>query len=206
MTEKPPIHSGPEPATFAFTSDNLAKANAFISRYPRGCQASAVMPLLDLAQRQHGWLPQAAIDLVATMLQMPPIRVQEVATFYTMYVLRPIGRHHVQVCTNLPCWLRGSDEVVRACRDVLGVDVGGTTADGQFTVAEVECAGACVNAPTVQIGDDYYEDLDYDSMKKLLEALQRGETPKPGSQTGRQCSCPAGGPTTLKSVPAKGGA
>ncbi|MBF0560668.1 MAG: NADH-quinone oxidoreductase subunit NuoE [Alphaproteobacteria bacterium] len=207
MTEHANHQNGVEPATFAFAPDYLRQAEQFIAKYPPGRQASAVMPLLDLAQRQHGWLPRAAIDTVASMLEMPPIRVQEVATFYSMYVHHPVGEHHVQVCTNLPCWLRGSDEVVRACHDVLGVDPGSTTADGKFTVAEVECAGACVNAPVVQIGDDYYEDLDYETTKKILEALKRGEKPQPGSQTGRQCSCPAGGPTTLKKVaPATGGA
>ena len=135
---------------------------------------------------------------------MPPIRVYEVATFYTMYVLKPIGKHHVEVCTNLPCWLRGSDEVVRACKETLGIDPGETTSDGLFTVAEVECAGTCVNAPMIQVGDDTYEDLDFESTKKILESLKRGEKPKPGSQTGRQCSCPAGGPTTLKNLPATG--
>lgn len=190
-----------QPTSFAFTSESQEKVKAAIAKYPAGRQASACMALLDLAQRQEGWLSQAAMDHVAEMLGMPPIRVYEVATFYTMYVLRPLGKNHVQVCTNLPCWLRGSDEVVRACKEVLGIDPGETTSDGLFTVAEVECAGACVNAPMLQIGDDTYEDLDFESTKKLLEALQRGEKPKPGSQTGRQCSCPAGGPTTLKKPP-----
>ncbi|KAF0138297.1 MAG: NADH-quinone oxidoreductase subunit E [Rhodospirillaceae bacterium] len=194
-----------EPASFVFTADNLKKAEVVIARYPPGKQAGATMPLLDLAQRQAGWLSRAAVDYVAGLLGVPSMRVYEVATFYTMYRLYPVGRHHVQVCTNLPCWLRGSDEIVRACRDVLGISPGETTPDDQFTVQEVECAGACVNAPVVQIGDDYFEDLDYTAMKAILEALGRGERLKAGSQIGRQCSCPASGPTTLKSVPVKGG-
>lgn len=205
MNEQSPIHGGQQqPATFAFTAENQTKAEAFIAKYPPGRQRSAVMPLLDLAQRQEGWVSRAAMEYVAAMLGLPPIRVQEVATFYTMYVLHPIGKHHVQVCTSLPCALRGSDEVVKACRDTLGVDFGETTADNMFTLSEVECAGACVNGPVVQIGDDYYEDLGPDGMKAILDALKKGETPKAGSRTGRQCSCPAGGPTTLKKVPVKG--
>ncbi|MBF0093483.1 MAG: NAD(P)H-dependent oxidoreductase subunit E [Alphaproteobacteria bacterium] len=199
----------PQPLSFAFTPAYREKAAAAIAKYPEGRQASACMALLDLAQRQEGWLSRAAMDHVAETLGMPPIRVYEVATFYTMYVLQPIGKHHVQVCTNLPCWLRGSDEILRACKDALGVSPGETTSDGLFTVNEVECAGTCVNAPMIQVGDDTYEDLDYESAKKVLEALKRGEKPKVGSQTGRQCSCPAGGPTTLKKVPGadvKGGA
>jgi len=194
----------PEPASFVFTDDNLQKAQALIARYPSGKQAGAAMPLLDLAQRQTGWVSRAAIEYIAGLLNMPPMRVYEVATFYTMYRLHPVGQNYVQVCTNLPCWLRGSEDLLRACRDVLGVSAGETTADNRFTVEEVECAGACVNAPVVQIGDDYFEDLDHESMKALLKALQRGEQPKPGSRTGRQCSCPAGGQTTLKAVPVKG--
>ncbi|MEO5373082.1 MAG: NADH-quinone oxidoreductase subunit NuoE [Alphaproteobacteria bacterium] len=206
MNEHSPSQGGPQPATFAFTPEYLKKAQAVIAKYPPGRQRSAVMPLLDLAQRQEGWVSQAAIEYVAAMVGVPPIRVHEVASFYSMYVLHPIGKHHVQVCTSLPCALRGSDEVVRACTESLGVGFGDTTADNQFTLSEVECAGACVNGPVVQIGDDYYEDLNHDSMKAILEALKRGEKPKVGSQTGRQCSCPAGGPTTLKKMPAKGGA
>ena len=131
---------------------------------------------------------------------MPPIRVYEVATFYTMFNLQPVGRHHVQVCTNLPCWLRGSDEIVETCRRKLGIGIGETTADGLFTLSEAECLGACVNAPMVQIGDDYYEDLSPESMETILDALARGETPKAGSQIGRRGAEPAGGLTTLTST------
>ncbi|MBW7848983.1 MAG: NADH-quinone oxidoreductase subunit NuoE [Rhodospirillales bacterium] len=194
-----------QPANFAFSAENVERARAIIAKYPDGRQASAVMPLLDLAQRQEGWVSRAAMDHVAEMLGMAPIRVYEVATFYTMFQLKPVGKHHVQVCTNLPCWLRGSDGVAMACRDELGIGFGETTPDGMFTLSEVECLGACVNAPMVQIGDDYYEDLDPDSTKRLLKALRNGEKPKAGSQTGRQGSAPAGGPTTLVDVPAKQG-
>ena len=188
-----------QPETFEFDAGNLELADSFIAKYPEGWQASAVMPILDLAQRQSGgWLPKAAMDTVARMLDMPLIRVYEVATFYTMYNLKPVGKHHVQVCTNLPCWLQGSDAVTGACRKFLGIDFGMTTEDGMFTLSEVECLGACVNAPMMQIGDDYYEDLDSRSTEEILEALKAGEAPKPGSQTGRHTCEPAGGLTVLQ--------
>jgi NADH-quinone oxidoreductase subunit E len=187
-----------QPASFAFSSENAEKAKAVIAKYPEGRQASAVMPLLDLAQRQNdGWLPRAAIEYVAAMLDMPVIRAMEVATFYTMYNLEPVGENFVQVCTTTPCWLRGSDEIVKVCEKTLGVSVGSTTPDGKFTLIEVECLGACVNAPMMQINDDYYEDLDADSTERVLNALKRGETPKAGPQGERHLTAPAGGPTTL---------
>ena len=187
-----------QPASFAFTGENMAKANKQVAKYPAGRQQSAVMPLLDLAQRQNGgWLPEAAIRMVAEFLGMPYIRAYEVASFYTMYNLAPVGRHFVQVCTTTPCWLRGSADVVEACKKTLGIGMGETTADGLFTLREVECLGACVNAPMMQINDDFYEDLDADSAAKVLEALRRGERPKVGPQNGRQASAPIGGPTTL---------
>ena len=187
---------------FAFTPENDAAAQAIIAKYPAGRQASAVLPLLDLAQRQNdGWLSQPAIEYVAEYLGMPRIRVQEVASFYTMFNLRPVGRHHVQVCTNLPCWLRGSDGIVGECRRSLGVDIGETTDDGEFTLSEVECLGACVNAPMMQIGDDYYEDLTPESTGEIIAALRAGKTPKPGSQIGRRGGEPAGGLTSLTEVP-----
>lgn len=195
------VHIAPpelQPASFAFTPENLALAKQHIAKYPEGRQQSAVMPLLDIAQRQHdNWLPQAAIRHVAELLGMAPIRVLEVASFYTMYNLAPVGRHFVQVCTTTPCWLRGSDQVLSACRKHLGIGPGETTADGQFTVLEVECLGACVNAPMLQLGDDFYEDLDEASTGRILEALKRGEQPKPGPQSGRLSSEPLGGATTL---------
>jgi NADH-quinone oxidoreductase subunit E len=139
------------------------------------------------------------------MLDMAPIRVEEVATFYTMYNRKPVGKFHVQVCTNLPCMLRGSDDVVAAAKAALGVDFGDMTGDGLFTLSEVECLGACVNAPMMQINDDYYEDLTPETTKAVLDALKRGETPKPGPQNGRQFSCPAGGPTSLTELTFEGG-
>jgi NADH-quinone oxidoreductase E subunit len=192
------------PKEFAFEPEYLERAKHIIAKYPAGKQASAVMPLLDLAQRQNdNWLPRAAMDYVADMLGMPRIRVYEVATFYTMYNLKPVGKHFVQICTTTPCWLRGSDDVVKACERKLGIGLGETTADGQFTVIEVECLGACVNAPMVQINDDYYEDLDGPSTEKLLDALARGERPVAGPVSGRQTSSPAGGLTSLKTPVSK---
>jgi NADH-quinone oxidoreductase subunit E len=194
-----------EPESFAFTPEYLEKAKAFIAKYPAGRQQSAVMPLLDLAQRQEGWVSRAAMEVIAEMLDMAPIRVEEVATFYTMYNRKPVGKFHVQVCTNLPCMLRGSDDVVAAAKAALGVDFGDMTGDGLFTLSEVECLGACVNAPMMQINDDYYEDLTAETTKAVLEAFKRGETPKPGPQNGRQFSCPAGGPTSLTELTFEGG-
>lgn len=191
--------------TFAFTAENDATARAIMARYPAGRQASAVLPVLDLAQRQNGgWLSRAAMDCVAALLDMPSIRVYEVASFYTMYNLEPVGEHVVQVCTTTPCELCGSAAIVDACRDELGVELGATTADGKFTLREVECLGACVNAPMMQIDDDYYEDLTPDATRSILQALRRGETPKPGPQSGRRGSEPAGGLTTLREIGAKG--
>jgi NADH-quinone oxidoreductase E subunit len=187
-----------QPDSFAFSPENMAHSRTVIARYPDGRQASAVMPLLDLAQRQSdGWLPRAAMDAVAEMLGMAPIRVYEVATFYTMYNLEPVGEHLVQVCTTTPCALCGSAGIVKACEDELGIGLGETTADNKFPLREAECLGACVNAPMMQIGDDYYEDLDAASTTKILQALGRGETPKAGSQTGRTSAENAAGLTTL---------
>ena len=162
------------------------------------------MPLLYIVQHQmarltgSGWLPRVAMDVVAARLGMAPIRVYEVATFYLMFNVKPIGRYHLQVCTTTPCWLRGSDAIVRACKTVGGVSgFGHTSADGLFTMSEVECLGACVNAPILQVDDDYYEDLDEDRCGQLLEALKRGERPQPGSTIDRLNSAAAGGRTTL---------
>jgi NADH-quinone oxidoreductase subunit E len=188
---------------FAWTPENERQAKIVVGRYPSGRQHSALLPLLDLAQRQvgaetgtQGWLPVPVIEYVAAYLGLPYMRAYEVATFYTMYNLAPVGRHHVQVCGTTPCMLRGSDDVLEACYKK-GLHRGETTADGLFTLTEVECLGACANAPMVQINDDNYEDLTFDSMTAILEALARGETPKPGPQVARQTSCPEGGPTTL---------
>ena len=183
---------------FAFTPENKALADKMIAKYPAGRQASAVLPLLDLAQRQvGGWLPRAAMDYVAATLDMAPIRVYEVATFYSMFNLKPVGKYLLQLCRTTPCWLRGSDKLTETCRRKLGIGPKETTPDGKFTLVEVECLGTCVNAPVVQINDDFYEDLDPVKFEKLLDALAKGKPVTPGSQTGRQGSAPDGGPTTL---------
>ena len=198
MTEPVDAAGFEQPASFEFTQENLDLAQAHIAKYPPGRQASAVLPLLDLAQRQHGgWLPRAAMDRVAAILGMAPIRVYEVATFYTMLNLRPVGRYLLQACTTTPCWLRGSDEVLRACQQKLDITVGRTTPDGLFTLVEVECLGACVNAPILQVNDDLYEDLDGPATEALLDVLREGKPPRPGSVTGRRGSEPFGGRTTL---------
>ena len=198
MSSAPDSTSVAQPQSFAFTMENLARAKAIMAKYPPGRQASAVLPLLDLAQRQHdNWLPRAAMDAVAEMLGMAPIRIYEVATFYTMFNLKPVGKHLLQICTTTPCWLRGSDEVVDACKRKLGIGMGEITPDGQFSMMEVECLGACVNAPIIQVNDDFYEDLDAASTEALLEALKRGERPPVGSVRKRQGSAPEGGKTTL---------
>jgi NADH-quinone oxidoreductase subunit E len=191
---------------FAWTDENSRKAKEIIARYPEGRQVSAVIPLLDLAQRQvgaetstQGWLPIPVMEFVAKELDTSYIRVLEVATFYTMFNLAPVGRFHVQVCGTTPCMLRGSDDVLTACYK-RGLKKGKTTGDGLFTLTEVECLGACANAPMVQINDDNYEDLDEPRMGAILDALAAGQTPKPGPQIERQTSCPVGGPTTLKKM------
>jgi NADH-quinone oxidoreductase subunit E len=196
-----------QPTHFEFDAESNAAIEAALAKYPPGRQASGVLPLLDIAQRQmkrqtgSAWVPRAAMDAVAKRLSMPPIRVYEVATFYFMFNKRPIGKHHLQVCTTTPCWLRGSDEVVRACRKATGIEnFGETSADGMFTMTEVECLGACVNAPILQVDDDFYEDMDAGRTAELIEALRRGERPTPGSMTGRQASAPEGGPTTLTTL------
>ena len=191
--------------SFVFTPENSEQAKVIIARYPAGRQQSAVMPLLALAQRQcGGWLPKAAMDYVADMLGMVPVRVYEVASFYTMYNLEPVGKHLVQVCTTTPCWLRGSDAIVDACEKKLGVKCGGTTPDGQFTLMEVECLGACVNAPMMQVdnpaGSHFFEDLTPENTAAVLDALARGEQPKAGPQAGRKSSEPAGATATLGKV------
>jgi NADH dehydrogenase (ubiquinone) flavoprotein 2 len=184
---------------FTFTPDNLARAKVIVARYPAGRQASAVIPLLDLAQRQNkNCLTLAAMDYVADMLEMPRIKVYEVANFYTMFNKEPVGENLVQICTTTPCWLRGSDDIVHACRKKLGIGVGETTPDGKFSVMKVECLAACVNAPMVQINDDYYEDLTPEIMGKILDDLKAGRKPAAGSQTGRRGSCAQTGPTSLR--------
>jgi NADH-quinone oxidoreductase subunit E len=191
---------------FAWTEANAKLAKEIVARYPEGRQMSAVIPLLDLAQRQvgaetntQGWLPIPVMEFVARELDTAVIRVLEVATFYTMFNLVPVGRFHVQVCGTTPCMLRGSDDVLNACYR-RGLKKGHTTEDGLFTLTEVECLGACANAPMVQINDDNYEDLTEESMGAILDALAAGKHPKTGPQIERQTSCPEGGPTVLKKM------
>lgn len=197
-----PAPEAQQPADFAFTADNLAQARKIIAKYPDGRQQSALLPLLELAQRQNeNWLPRAAMDYVSDLLEIPPIRAYEVASFYTMFNKAPVGRHFIQVCTTSPCWLCGSNDVLKAIKDKTGLAPGQSSADGAFTVVEVECLGACVNAPMVQINDDYFEDLDYQRMGGLIDALSRGEAPTIGSQIGRKGSQALSGPTTLLELP-----
>lgn len=192
---------------FAWTPENAEKAKVILSRYPKGREQSASIPFLDLAQRQvgaetntQGWLPVPVIEFVAREIGVPYIRVFEVATFYTMFNLAPVGRFHVQVCGTTPCLLQGSDDVFAACKSK-GLAKGHTTPDGLFTLTEVECMGNCSNAPMVQINDDNYEDLDFDKTVAILEALARGEQPKTGTQNpNRHTSEPEGGPTTLQAM------
>jgi len=196
-----------QPARFAFDGESEAELAKIIARYPAGRQASAVIPALYIAQRQmkrqtgSAWVPVKAMDAVAARLEMAPIRVYEVATFYFMFNTKPVGTYHLQVCTTTPCWLRGSDEVTEACRKETGIQGWGeTSTDGMFTMTEVECLGACVNAPILQVDDDFYEDMDARKVQDLLAALRRGERPAAGSMAGRQASAPADGPTTLTTL------
>lgn len=183
--------------SFAFTADNLKAAKAVVAKYPESRQQSAVMPLLDLAQRQLGWTSPAVIEYVADFLNLPAIRVWEVASFYTMYYREPVGEYRLHVCTTTPCWLRGSDDIVRVCKEKTGLDFGETDEKGLFTLLEVECLGACVNAPVLQVNDDYYEDLDADRTVALLDALAAGRPPEAGTLAERLNSAPEGGKTTL---------
>ncbi|MBU8547080.1 MULTISPECIES: complex I 24 kDa subunit family protein [Roseomonadaceae] len=195
-----------QPTHFAFDESSEAEIAKILAKYPEAKKASGVIPLLYVVQRQMGrgtgsaWVPKVAMDVIAERLGMAPIRVYEVATFYFMFNMKPIGRHHLQLCGTTPCMLRGSDDVMRACHDAAHVHVGQTSEDGLFTLTEVECLGACVNAPVLQVDDDYFEDLDYDRTVALIEALKRGEKPTPGSSIGRQTSAPEGGPLTLIDV------
>jgi NADH-quinone oxidoreductase subunit E len=188
-----------QPKSFVFTAENLAWAEAEMGKYPPGRQASAVIALLWRAQEQAGgWLPEAAIRTVADRLGLAHIRALEVATFYTMFNLAPVGRTYVQLCGTTPCVLRGAEDLKAVCRRKIGEEQH-VTADGRFSWIEVECLGACVNAPMVQINADYYEDLTPESFERILDAFAAGRTPKPGPQIDRQLSAPVGGPTTLKS-------
>lgn len=190
----------PKAGGFAFTPENLEKAKGYVARYPEGRQASAVIWLLYLAQEQNGgWLSVPSIEYVAQFLNMAPIRVHEVVSFYTMFNTQPVGRHLVQVCRTTSCWLRGSDEITKACLEEAGTSrLGEVSDDGAFSVVEVECLGACCNAPMFQVNDrDYYEDLTPERAKEIMQALRKGEQPAGGSQSGRASSEPEGGLTTL---------
>lgn len=199
-------HPKGQAGQFAFSAEHEAQAKKIIARYPNGRQASAVIALLDLAQRQSsGWLPKDAIEYVANYLDMAPIRVYEVVSFYSMFNKAPVGKHLVQVCRTTPCWLRGADDISKTCQKKLGVGLGQTSEDGNFTVVEVECLGACANAPMVQINDEYYEDLTPERMAEIIDDLKAGKDVAVGPQTGRQGSMPAGGATTLTDLPVKSG-
>lgn len=206
-----------QPDSFEFTKANQEKIKLIISKYPKGKQKSATMPLLDLAQRQMGelgaksnppyggWIPRAAMDKIGEILDVPAVKIYEVASFYSMYNLAPVGKYLVQMCTTTPCWLNGSDGIVKTCKEHLGVGLNETTKDGKFTLMEVECLGACVNAPMVQINDDFYEDLTPKTMKEVLEILSADMAPKIGSQKGRKGSMAVSGPTTLEKQAEKAG-
>lgn len=191
---------------FEFTPENHKRSEAIIKNYPEGYQAAAVIPLLDLAQRQYGWLPISAMHYVGDLLQMPHMRVYEVATFYTMFNREPVGKYHIQICTTTPCMLGGigCKPIMETIQSKLGIKVGETTKDGLFTLGEVECLGACVNAPMVQINDDYYEDLTVKDMEEILADLQAGRKPTAGPRSGqnnRFASEPKGGLTSLSEPP-----
>ena len=188
-----------QPDNFEFNAENQDRITKIIAKYPEGRHASAIMPLLDLAQRQHGgWIPRAAMAEIARIAEVAEIRVYEVATFYTMFNLAPVGKFFIQLCRTTPCWLRGSDALRQTAEKKLGIGLGETSDDGLFTMIEVECLGACVNAPMVQINDDYYEDLTVENFENLLDQLAKSDNNvKIGSQIGRQGSAPEGGPLVL---------
>ena len=192
-----------QPDHFAFDAESETAIPPLLAKYPAGKQASAVIPMLYLVQNQmkrqtgSAWVPIAGMNEVARRLDMAPIRVYEVATFYTMFNLRPVGRWHLQVCTTTPCWLRGSDDIVAVCRKSIHREQGAISPDGTFTWVEMECLGACVNAPMVLIDKDPFEDLDAEKFESILGAYRRGEQPKPGPQSDRRSSEPLGGRTTL---------
>lgn len=193
-----------QPAHFAFDEASEAEIATILAKYPPERKASGVIPLLYVAQRQMGrltdsaWVPVAAMDVIAARLEVAPIRVYEVATFYLMFNTKPIGRYHLQACTTTSCWLRGSDDVVAACKKATGIQhFGETSEDGMFTLTEVECLGACANAPILQVDDDYYEDLDGPRTEQLIEALRKGERPAYGPTIDRFNSAPEGGRKVL---------
>lgn len=191
--------------TFEFTDQNKKRAEAILYIYPEGHKRGAMIPLLDLAQRQHGWLPISAMHKVAEMINVPRMRVYEVATFYTMFNRRPMQKYHVQVCTTTPCWLRGSDDVLDKVKEFTKCEVGGNSPCGNFSVSEVECLGACANAPMMQINDDYFEDLTAKDTEEILQQLKDGEIPRPGPRSGRYVCEPVSGLTSLTEEPREPG-
>ncbi|CAF1235866.1 unnamed protein product [Adineta steineri] len=187
---------------FDFTPENYKRVEAIIAMYPEGHQSAAVIPLLDLAQRQHdNWLPLSAMNKVAEVLKMARMRVYEVATFYTMFNRNPMGKYHIQVCTTTPCWLCNSDGILKAIESKLGIHVGQTTSDGLFTLSEAECLGACVNAPMLSINDDYYEDLTEKDINEILDEIKQGGKPKAGPRSKRFAAEPLPGLTSLTEPP-----
>ena len=195
------VTSRPAPQIGAFTVSEAASARVevIMARYPEDRKASGIIPLLDIAQRENGgWLSKEAIEWVAQTTESAPIRVYEVASFYSMFYTEEVGQHVVQVCRTTPCWLRGSDKLTHAAEEHLGIGLGQTTDDKKFTLIEVECLGACVNAPMVQINDNYYEDLEADAFKRILDDLAAGKEIEYGNMTGRIGSAPEGGPQALK--------
>ncbi|KAM6920248.1 NADH dehydrogenase [ubiquinone] flavoprotein 2, mitochondrial [Lycodopsis pacificus] len=186
---------------FEFTEENMKRIDAIISMYPTGHKQAATIPVLDVAQRQHGWLPISAMNKVAEVLEVAPMRVYEVVTFYTMFLRQPVGKHFIQICTTTPCMLCNSDSILEAIQNKLGIKVGETTPDKLFTLLEVECLGACVNAPMVQINDNYYEDLLPKDIEDIIDELTAGRVPLPGPRNGRFSCEPAGGLTSLIEPP-----
>lgn len=187
MSIRRPAPVNLQPKTFKFSIQNMNNINKILLKYPKERKASALLPLLDLAQRQNdNWLPTAAMTEISSILDLPYVKVLEVATFYSMYNLSPVGKNLLQVCTTTPCWLRGSDEIVSTCKTKLGIDFGETTKDNKFTLVEVECLGACSNAPMIQINDVFYEDLEQNTMLKILDDLRMGKKPKIGPQSDRK--------------------
>ena len=190
-----------QPDSFKFNSSSLEAANIIVAKYPKGKQQSAVMPFLYLAQKQNNnWIPLAAIKYIGKLLEMPYIKVYEVATFYTMYNLTPVGHHFIQICTTTPCMIRGAYELVEACKEKISPNENELSKDKKCSWIEVECLGACVNAPMMQINDDYYEDLDKEKTLKILNQILKGETPKPGSYRGRINNEPENNRKTLMDI------
>ncbi|XGW29404.1 hypothetical protein V3C99_008877 [Haemonchus contortus] len=200
MVHRDSEHNNPN-VKFQFNEENKKKLEVLISNYPEGHKAAALIPALDLAQRQHGWLPISAMHEVARLLDVPRMRAYEVATFYTMFNRQPIGKYHLQVCATTPCMLRGAETITETIEKALGIHAGETTKDGLFTLTEVECLGACVNAPMIQINDDYYEDLTVQDVNDILTDLKEGRRPHPGPRSGRLAAEPMGKLTSLTGEP-----